>query len=150
MLVWSAWTSTPAPACKLALAGMEGIWPKLIIQVMTLLINWDGNVWSGFDRWLRLGGWENEVWIGMEFYIHDNVLQVNVRQWKVFGQIHIFGHIHLVILIRSSEYSSYFYRPTSCYIENNFFHQFSPLPNDKFIRTFLLLKNINILISFIH
>ena len=21
-------------------------------------------------RWLRLGGWGNEVWIGMEFYIH--------------------------------------------------------------------------------
>ena len=39
------------------------------MMLITLLINWDGFVWSGFVRWLRLGGWGNEVWIGMEFSI---------------------------------------------------------------------------------
>ena len=38
-------------------------------MLFTLLIHWDGFVWSGFVRWLRLGGWGYEVWIGMEFSI---------------------------------------------------------------------------------
>ena len=53
---------------------------KNSMMLITLLINWDGFAWSGFvaiarwmwslvARWLRLGGWGNEVWNGMEFYI---------------------------------------------------------------------------------
>ena len=39
-------------------------------------INRDGFVWSGFVRWLRLGGWGNEVWIGMEFSIPYNFYEI--------------------------------------------------------------------------
>ena len=74
------------------------------------LIYWSGFVaiaklmWGTVVRWLRLGVWGNEVWIGMEFFIHYTTnLRLRFIVAKIFWS---YSNLFLLIFIWSCELAS--------------------------------------------